>query len=98
MPLANICGMSLTSLTNPCVKDIDGLECLPDWLFYNNQDLSELKILNCPKSAHPQFSRGVKCIVLSKSKVNSISKWQRKLNIPSLLAVLSMPRTNGFAT
>lgn len=49
LPLANICGMNLTSLTNLCVKDIDGLECLPDWLFYNNQDLSELKILNCPK-------------------------------------------------
>lgn len=49
VPLANICGINLTSLTNICVKDIDGLECLPDWLFCNNQNLSELQIHNFPK-------------------------------------------------
>ncbi|KAL7106409.1 hypothetical protein ACP275_07G111600 [Erythranthe tilingii] len=49
LPLASICGINLISLTKLHIQSIDGLMCLPDWLFRKNQNLSELEILNCPE-------------------------------------------------
>ncbi|KAH6816073.1 hypothetical protein C2S51_020893 [Perilla frutescens var. frutescens] len=47
--LMNIFEIKLTLLTTFSIKDIDELECLPDWLFYNNQNLSKLEVDYCPK-------------------------------------------------
>ncbi|XP_047951865.1 putative disease resistance protein RGA4 [Salvia hispanica] len=47
-PLANIFETQLMLLTQLCVKRIDDLECLPDWLFESNPNLSVLEIKECP--------------------------------------------------
>ncbi|KAH6770312.1 hypothetical protein C2S52_015115 [Perilla frutescens var. hirtella] len=47
LPLSNICGMRLKSLTELSIERIDELECLPDWLLHNNQTLSTLSIRQC---------------------------------------------------
>ncbi|KAH6808242.1 hypothetical protein C2S51_029350 [Perilla frutescens var. frutescens] len=52
LALANICGSKLSSLTKLIIKKVDGLECLPDGLFYNNRDLLELEIWNCDNLTH----------------------------------------------
>ncbi|GFP90312.1 putative disease resistance protein rga3 [Phtheirospermum japonicum] len=49
LPLENICGMKLTSLTCLKINNIEGLECLPDGIFSNNHNLTKLCIINCPK-------------------------------------------------
>ncbi|GFQ02795.1 putative disease resistance protein rga3 [Phtheirospermum japonicum] len=48
LPLENICGIKLTTLTHLKIYDI-GVECLPDGLFSNNHNLMKLEIWNCPK-------------------------------------------------
>ncbi|XP_012829155.1 PREDICTED: disease resistance protein RGA2-like [Erythranthe guttata] len=60
LPLASICGIKLTLLTKLRINSIDGLVCLPDWLFCKNQNLSELKIIHCPNLTHlvPCFQSG----------------------------------------
>ncbi|KAL0388116.1 UNVERIFIED_CONTAM: hypothetical protein Sradi_2693400 [Sesamum radiatum] len=60
LPLANICGIKLTSLTKLEIDKVDGLVCLPDWLFYNNQNLSNLTVRDCPNLTHlvPCFEGG----------------------------------------
>ncbi|XP_057772133.1 disease resistance protein RGA2-like [Salvia miltiorrhiza] len=40
---------SFNNLTSLKIGDLEGLECLPDWLFYKNQNLSELVISRCPR-------------------------------------------------
>ncbi|KAL3641797.1 hypothetical protein CASFOL_012612 [Castilleja foliolosa] len=52
LALENICGIKLTSLTHLRIERIEGLECLPDWLFSNNHNLTELEINDCPKMTH----------------------------------------------
>ncbi|EYU38961.1 hypothetical protein MIMGU_mgv1a022338mg [Erythranthe guttata] len=52
VPLANICGVNLTSLAKLRIVSIDGLVCLPDSLFHNNQKLSSLMIWRCPNLTH----------------------------------------------
>ncbi|GFP85215.1 putative disease resistance protein rga3 [Phtheirospermum japonicum] len=47
LALENICGKKLTSLTRLSISEVKGLECLPYWLFSNNHNLTELKILRC---------------------------------------------------
>ncbi|KAI3470245.1 hypothetical protein Pfo_026908 [Paulownia fortunei] len=44
IPLANIRGIKLISLTKLTAWRIHGLVCLPDGLFYNNQNISKLTI------------------------------------------------------
>ncbi|KAL3642187.1 hypothetical protein CASFOL_013002 [Castilleja foliolosa] len=46
LTLENICGIKLTSLRNLIILRIEGLECLPDWLFSNNHNLTELNIID----------------------------------------------------
>ncbi|KAL7106391.1 hypothetical protein ACP275_07G110500 [Erythranthe tilingii] len=52
LPLASICGMTLISLTRLKINSIDGLMCLPNWLFHNNRNLRELEIRRCPNLTH----------------------------------------------
>ncbi|KAL8048982.1 hypothetical protein ABFS82_07G104800 [Erythranthe guttata] len=52
LPLASICGINLISLTKLQIESIDGLTCLPDWLFLKNQNLSELEITDCRNLTH----------------------------------------------
>ncbi|KAI3470243.1 hypothetical protein Pfo_026906 [Paulownia fortunei] len=52
LPLANICGIKLISLTKLRIEGLDGLVCLPEGLFYNNQNLSQLYMSNCPSLTH----------------------------------------------
>ncbi|KAI3470236.1 hypothetical protein Pfo_026899 [Paulownia fortunei] len=52
LPLANICGIKLTSLTKLRIEGLDGLVCLPEGLFCNNQNLSKLSIEVCPNLTH----------------------------------------------
>ncbi|KAL7145668.1 hypothetical protein ABFS83_07G101900 [Erythranthe nasuta] len=52
LPLASICGINLISLTKLQIKSIDGLTCLPDWLFRKNQNLSKLEITDCRNLTH----------------------------------------------
>ncbi|KAL3641624.1 hypothetical protein CASFOL_012439 [Castilleja foliolosa] len=52
LPLENICGIKLTSLTRLKIKGIKGLECLPEWLFSSNHNLTELEIFDCPRMTH----------------------------------------------
>ncbi|KAL3641604.1 hypothetical protein CASFOL_012419 [Castilleja foliolosa] len=52
LALENICGIKLTSLRNLLIRRIEGLECLPDWLFSNNHNLTKLEIHNCHKMTH----------------------------------------------
>ncbi|KAI3470299.1 hypothetical protein Pfo_026962 [Paulownia fortunei] len=52
IPLANICGIKLISLTKLRIERLDGLVCLPDGLFYNNHYLSQLEIRDCPNLTH----------------------------------------------
>ncbi|KAL3641607.1 hypothetical protein CASFOL_012422 [Castilleja foliolosa] len=52
LALESICGINLTSLTHLTIRQIVGLECLPDWLFSNNHNLRELDIKDCPKMTH----------------------------------------------
>ncbi|XP_057772127.1 disease resistance protein RGA2-like [Salvia miltiorrhiza] len=40
---------SFNNLSSLKIGDLEGLECLPDWLFYKNQNLSELVIWKCPR-------------------------------------------------
>ncbi|XP_057772126.1 putative disease resistance protein RGA1 [Salvia miltiorrhiza] len=40
---------SFNNLSSLKIGDLEGLECLPDWLFYKNQNLSELEIWKCPR-------------------------------------------------
>ncbi|XP_057772408.1 disease resistance protein TAO1-like [Salvia miltiorrhiza] len=40
---------SFNNLTSLKIEELEGLECLPDWLFYKNQNLSELEIWKCPR-------------------------------------------------
>ncbi|KAH6782723.1 hypothetical protein C2S51_008016 [Perilla frutescens var. frutescens] len=47
--LANIFELKLTSLIDFYINDLDELECLPDWLFYNNQNLTDLTIVQFPQ-------------------------------------------------
>ncbi|KAL8479502.1 hypothetical protein ACS0TY_026411 [Phlomoides rotata] len=49
LPLASICGIKLKTLLKLRIKSIEGLISLPEWLFHNNQHLSELGIVDCPK-------------------------------------------------
>ncbi|EYU17618.1 hypothetical protein MIMGU_mgv1a025874mg, partial [Erythranthe guttata] len=49
LPLWNICGIKLFSLTILRIDLINGLVCLPGWLFRNNKNLSELWVSCCPK-------------------------------------------------
>ncbi|KAL3642192.1 hypothetical protein CASFOL_013007 [Castilleja foliolosa] len=60
LALENICGIKLTSLINLSIGEIEGLECLPDWLFSNNHNLTKLEIRSCPKMTHlvPQLGGG----------------------------------------
>ncbi|KAG6395420.1 hypothetical protein SASPL_146065 [Salvia splendens] len=43
--LINVSSNHLTSLR---IEELDRLECLPEWFFHNNQDLSSLYISKCP--------------------------------------------------
>ncbi|KAL3642113.1 hypothetical protein CASFOL_012928 [Castilleja foliolosa] len=52
LALKNIFGIQLTSLTRLTIKQIEGLECLPDWLFTNNNNLTWLNISDCPNMTH----------------------------------------------
>ncbi|KAL3641606.1 hypothetical protein CASFOL_012421 [Castilleja foliolosa] len=52
LALESICGIKLTSLTCLMMIGIEGLVCLPDWLFSNNRNLRELDIKDCPKMTH----------------------------------------------
>ncbi|GFQ06158.1 putative disease resistance protein rga3 [Phtheirospermum japonicum] len=52
LALENICGIKLTTLTNLDIRSIEGLKCLPDWLFSNNHNLAKLEILNCRNMTH----------------------------------------------
>ncbi|KAL3641733.1 hypothetical protein CASFOL_012548 [Castilleja foliolosa] len=52
LALENICGIKLTSLKKLKICLIEGLECLPDWLFSNNRNLTELEIYACPNMTH----------------------------------------------
>ncbi|GFP90313.1 disease resistance protein rga2 [Phtheirospermum japonicum] len=52
LPLENICGIKLSTLTHLIIDDIEGMECLPDWLFSNNHNLTKLNIWNFPKMTH----------------------------------------------
>ncbi|KAL7106404.1 hypothetical protein ACP275_07G111500 [Erythranthe tilingii] len=52
LPLVSICGINLISLTKLHIQSIDGLTCLPDWLFRKNQNLSKLKIKGCHNLTH----------------------------------------------
>ncbi|KAL3641732.1 hypothetical protein CASFOL_012547 [Castilleja foliolosa] len=52
LALENICGIKLTSLTRLIISEVEGLECLPDWLFSNNRNLINMSIKNCPKMTH----------------------------------------------
>ncbi|XP_047954827.1 disease resistance protein RGA2-like isoform X2 [Salvia hispanica] len=47
-PLADIFETELTLLTRLCIKRINDLECLPDWLFGSNPNLLKLEIAECP--------------------------------------------------
>ncbi|KAG6393594.1 hypothetical protein SASPL_147838 [Salvia splendens] len=38
---------SFSHLTSLEIRGLERLECLPEWLFYNNQNLSDLKISKC---------------------------------------------------
>ncbi|KAH6810315.1 hypothetical protein C2S51_024077 [Perilla frutescens var. frutescens] len=38
-----------SSLTELFIRGLDGMECLPDWLFHNNQDLKKVTIERCKK-------------------------------------------------
>ncbi|KAL3642133.1 hypothetical protein CASFOL_012948 [Castilleja foliolosa] len=60
LALENICGIKLTSLKILNIAGIEGLECLPDWLFSNNHNLTTLSIYDCPKMTHlvPQVGGG----------------------------------------
>ncbi|XP_057772132.1 putative disease resistance protein RGA1 isoform X2 [Salvia miltiorrhiza] len=40
---------SFSKLMSLKIEELEGLECLPDWLFYKNQNLSELEIRKCPR-------------------------------------------------
>ncbi|XP_057772250.1 probable disease resistance protein RPP1 [Salvia miltiorrhiza] len=40
---------SFSKLMSLNIDCLEGLECLPDWLFYKNQNLSKLEIRQCPK-------------------------------------------------
>ncbi|KAL7090730.1 hypothetical protein ACP275_12G059100 [Erythranthe tilingii] len=52
LPLASICGINLISLKKLRIESIDGLRCLPNWLFRKNQNLSKLEISGCPNLTH----------------------------------------------
>ncbi|KAL3642114.1 hypothetical protein CASFOL_012929 [Castilleja foliolosa] len=52
LALESICGIKLTSLTRLRINGVEGLECLPNWLFSNNHNLTELEIRHCPKMTH----------------------------------------------
>ncbi|XP_012843384.1 PREDICTED: putative disease resistance protein RGA3 [Erythranthe guttata] len=52
LPLASLCGINLISLTKLRIESIDGLTCLPDWLFRKNQNLSKLEISGCRNLTH----------------------------------------------
>ncbi|KAL3642189.1 hypothetical protein CASFOL_013004 [Castilleja foliolosa] len=60
LALENICGIKLTSLKILIIKEIEGLVCLPDWLFSNNHNLTKLLVDRCPKMTHlvPQLVGG----------------------------------------
>ncbi|KAL3651188.1 hypothetical protein CASFOL_004190 [Castilleja foliolosa] len=60
LALESICGINLTSLTRLKINQLEGLECLPDWLFSNNNNLKWLEIWYCPKMTHlvPHFGGG----------------------------------------
>ncbi|KAK6128537.1 hypothetical protein DH2020_037723 [Rehmannia glutinosa] len=60
LPLANICGMKLTSLTYLRIRELNGLRCLPDELFSNNHNLVKLHISDCSNLMHlvPCFRGG----------------------------------------
>ena len=47
MPLTYIFNTKLKLLTELCIEGIDDLEYLPNWLFYNNPNLLELRITKC---------------------------------------------------
>ncbi|KAL1535371.1 putative disease resistance protein RGA3 isoform X1 [Salvia divinorum] len=47
MPLTYIFKTKLKLLTELCIEGIDDLEYLPNWLFYNNPNLLELRIRMC---------------------------------------------------
>ncbi|EYU17617.1 hypothetical protein MIMGU_mgv1a018637mg [Erythranthe guttata] len=49
LPLVSICGVELFSLTRLRIDSIDGLVCLPDWLFRNNRNLMWLQITHCSR-------------------------------------------------
>ncbi|GFP80152.1 putative disease resistance protein rga3 [Phtheirospermum japonicum] len=52
LPLEDVCGMKLTTLTHMIIRGVEGLKCLPDWLFSNNHNLTKLDIRNCPNMMH----------------------------------------------
>ncbi|KAL3642123.1 hypothetical protein CASFOL_012938 [Castilleja foliolosa] len=60
LTLENICGIKLTSLTCLVIREIEGLVCLPEWLFSNNHNLTKLSVDSCPKMMHlvQQFGGG----------------------------------------
>ncbi|KAL3642178.1 hypothetical protein CASFOL_012993 [Castilleja foliolosa] len=60
LALENICGIKLTSLKILIIREIEGLVCLPDWLFSNIHNLTKLEIRSCPKMTHlvQQFGGG----------------------------------------
>ncbi|KAL8483034.1 hypothetical protein ACS0TY_025914 [Phlomoides rotata] len=47
--LTSICNTKLKTLRELKIEFFDELVCLPDWLFINNQHLSKLRIVGCPK-------------------------------------------------
>ncbi|GFQ04349.1 hypothetical protein PHJA_002578800 [Phtheirospermum japonicum] len=61
--------MKLTTLTSLEIKDIKGLECLPDGLFSNNHNLRVLWIVEVPK-----FKLSSKDIIGSLSTNNSLQE------------------------
>ncbi|KAK4425162.1 putative disease resistance protein RGA3 [Sesamum alatum] len=60
LPLTNIYENKLLSLTKLKLDKVDGLVCLPNCLFYNNQNLSDISIKDCPNLTHlvPSFGDG----------------------------------------
>ncbi|KAL3641729.1 hypothetical protein CASFOL_012544 [Castilleja foliolosa] len=83
LALENICGIKLTSLTRLEINSIEGLKCLPDWLFSNNHNLTELVIGDCPKMTHLVPHMG--------GADGAPSLLLRKLNIYDCLSLRELP-------
>ncbi|KAL3642206.1 hypothetical protein CASFOL_013021 [Castilleja foliolosa] len=71
LALESICGIKLTSLLILIIREIEGLVCLPDWLFSNNHNLTKLEIRSCAQMTHlvPQLGGGGASSLLRELKI-----------------------------